>query len=185
MENKQVEKSTSSEYEEMKEITDKFDYFLVKQDGKYGIVNQDGNTIIPVNFEEIGIKEEKYSDLTCKYILEGKYIPVKKNGKWGLYNISGKKLIDPQYEEVGCDISQSGDSVVIIPNLSEGVTGIVFLYNREKAFYGVYNADTGEKIAVSLTEVFKKIENGEENYYINHIIDRMTSRAHTINIKQL
>lgn len=181
--NQQVEKSVSSEYEEMKEITNNFDYFLVKQEGKYGIINQDGNTVIPVIFEEIGIEEEKYSDIVCKYILEGKYVPVKQNGKWGLYNIDGRKIIDPQFEDVGCNIAQSGDGVVIIPNMSEGVTGIVFLYNREKAFYGVYNAETGEKIAISLTEVFKKIENGEENYYINHIIDRMTSRAHTLNIR--
>ena len=183
MQKQQVEKSTTSEYQEMKEITDKFDYFLVKQEGKYGIINENGNTVIPVAFEDIGIKEEKYSDLTCKYILEGKYVPVKQNGKWGLYSIDGRKIIEPQFEEVGCDLAQSGDSVVVIPNLKDGVTGIVFLYNREKAFYGVYNADTGEKIAISLTEVFKKTENGEDNYYINHIIDRITSKSHTINIR--
>ena len=111
-------------------------------------------------------------------------MPVKQNGKWGLYNIDGKKLIEPQYEEVGCNLAQSGDSVVIIPNIKEGVNGIVFLYNREKAFYGLYNADTGERIAVSLTEVFKKVENGEENYYVNHIIDRITSKAHTLNVRK-
>lgn len=182
--NQSVEKNVTSEYQELREITDDFKYFLVKQDGKYGIINSDGNTVIPVVFDEIGVKEEEYSDLTCKYILENKYVPVKQNGKWGLYNIDGKKLIEPQYEEVGCNLAQSGDSVVIIPNVSEGVNGIVFLYNREKAFYGLYNADTGERIAVSLTEVFKKVENGEENYYVNHIIDRITSKAHTLNVRK-
>ena len=180
----EVEKNITSEYEELKEITDDFKYFLVKQNGRYGIVNEEGKTIIPVVFEEIGVKEEVYSDITCKYILADKYIPVKINGKWGLYNTDGKKLIEPQYEDVGCNLAQSGDSVVIIPELRNGVNGIVFLYNREKAFYGVYNADTGERIMVSLTEVFKKVENGEENYYVNHIIDRISSRAHTLNIKK-
>lgn len=179
-----VEKNVNSEYQEVKEITDDFSYFLVKQDGKYGIINSEGNTVIPVTFDEIGVKEEEYTDLTCRYILENKYVPVKLDGKWGLYNIDGKKLIEPQYEEVGCNLAQSGDSVVIIPNIREGVTGIVFLYNRAKAFYGLYNADTGERIAVSLTEVFKKVENGEENYYINHIIDRITSKAHTLNVRK-
>lgn len=180
----EVEKNITSEYEELKEITDDFKYFLVKQNGRYGIVNEEGKTIIPVVFEEIGVKEEVYSDITCKYILADKYIPVKINGKWGLYNTEGKKLIEPQYEDVGCNLAQSGDSVVIIPELRNEVNGIVFLYNREKAFYGVYNADTGERIMVSLTEVFKKVENGEENYYVNHIIDRITSRAHTLNVKK-
>ena len=182
--NQSVDKNVTSEYQELREITDDFKYFLVKQDGKYGIINSDGNTVIPVAFDEIGVKEEEYSDLTCKYILENKYVPVKQNGKWGLYNIDGKKLIEPQYEEVGCNLAQSGDSVVIIPNIKEGVNGILFLYNREKAFYGLYNADSGERIAVSLTEVFKKVENGEENYYVNHIIDRITSKAHTLNVRK-
>ena len=179
-----VEKNVTSEYQEIKEITDDFSYFLVKQDGKYGIINSDGKTVIPVTFEEIGVKEEEYSDLTCRYILENKYVPVKLNGKWGLYSIDGRKIIEPQYEDVGCNLAQSGDSVVIIPNIRNGINGIVFLYNRAKAFYGLYNADTGERIAVSLTEVYKKVENGEENYYMNHIIDRITSKAHTINIKK-
>lgn len=180
----EVEKNITSEYQELREATNDFKYFLVKQDNRYGIVNEEGKTVIPVVFDEIGIKEEEYSDLMCKYILEDKYVPVKLDGKWGLYNIEGKKTIEPQYEDVGCSLGQSGDSVVIIPELKNGVNGIVFLYNREKAFYGVYNADTGERIAISLTEVFKKIENGEENYYINHIIDRATSKSHTLNIKK-
>lgn len=182
--NQSVDKNVTSEYQELKEATNEFDYFLVKQSDKYGIINADGKTVVPVIFDEIGVKEEDYSDLTCKYILENKYVPVKLNGKWGLYSIDGKKLIEPQYEEVGCNLAQSGDSVVIIPNVKEGVNGIVFLYNREKAFYGLYNADTGERIAVSLTEVFKKNENGEDNYYVNHIIDRITSKAHTLNVRK-
>ncbi|MBQ3409209.1 MAG: WG repeat-containing protein [Clostridia bacterium] len=183
IENQEVVKNITSEYQELREMTDGFNYFLVKQSGKYGIINENGNVIIPVIFDEIGIEEEDYSDITCKYILDGKYVPVKLNGKWGLYSIEGIKIIEPQYEEVGCNLAQNGDSVVIIPNIKDGITGIVFLYNREKAFYGLYNADTGERIAISLTEVFKKVENGEENYYINYIIDRITSKVHTINVR--
>ena len=72
----------------------------------------------------------------------------------------------------------------MIPNMKNGVTGVVFLYNKEKSFYGVFNADNGEKIAVSLTEVFKNMENNEYEYYINYIIDRSTSRVHTVNVKK-
>lgn len=182
--NQEVEKSISSEYQELREITNNFDYFLVKQEGKYGIINKDGNTVVPVIFDKIGIKEQDYTNITCKYILGNKYVPVKQNGKWGLYSLEGKQLIEPKYEDVGCNLRQNGDSVVYIPNIKQGVNGIVFLYNRAKSFYGVYNADTGERIAVSLTEVFKKTENGEDNYYINHIIDRLTSKAHTLNVKK-
>jgi len=181
--NQEAEKNITSEFQDLKVMDNEFSYFVAKQNGKYGVINEDGNTVIPLIFDDIGIKEEEYSDLTGKYILEDRYVPVKQNGKWGLYGLDGRKLIEPQYEEVGCNLAQNGDSVAFIPEIKEGTTGIVFLYNREKAFYGVYNADTGERIAVSLTEVFKKEENGEDNYYINYIIDRMTSKAHTLNAR--
>lgn len=182
--NQEVTKDITSQYSEIKEITNNFDYFLIKENGKYGIINNTGNIILQPNFEDIGINEEKYSDITSKYILNEKYIPVKINGLWGLYNVNGLKLIEPQYANIGCSLNQSGDSVVMIPNMKNGVTGVVFLYNKEKSFYGVFNADNGEKIAVSLTEVFKNMENNEYEYYINYIIDRSTSRVHTVNVKR-
>lgn len=183
LDTKQVERNMEPQYQEIKEMTNNFDYFLIKQEGKYGVINSNSRIILPAIFDDIGIKEENYSNLTCKYILNGKYIPVKQNGKWGLYDVDGNKLIEPQFEDVGCSLAQSGDSAVIIPNMKDNITGIVFLYNKEKAFYGIYNADNGERIAVSLSEVFVKVENGEENYYMNHIIDRATSKAHTVNIR--
>lgn len=183
IENQEVVRNMTSQYQDIKPITNNFDYFLVESDGKYGIINVDGNLVIPVQFEQIGINESYYADITCKYILNDKYIPVKQNGLWGLYNIEGKKLIDPQFVDVGCNLAQSGDSVVIVPDVKGSITGIVFLYNKENSLYGVYNVETGEKIAISLTEVFKKVENGVDNYYINHILDRTISNVHTLNLR--
>ncbi|MBR2744212.1 MAG: WG repeat-containing protein [Clostridia bacterium] len=182
--NQEVEKNMNTQYEDIKVATNDFNYFIVKQSSKYGVIDNEGKIVIPIQFDEIGVKEESYSDLTCKYILNNKYVPVKSNGMWGLYSIDGNKLIEPQYADIGCNLAQSGDSTVIVPGLKDDITGVVFLYNREKGFYGVYNADTGERIAVSLTEVFKKIENDEENYYVNHIIDRATSKVHTLNLRK-
>lgn len=183
IENQEVVKTMTSQYNDIKAITNNFDYFVVENNGKYGIIDVNGNVILPVQFEQIGINETYYSDITCKYILNDKYIPVKQNGLWGLYSIEGKKLIDPQFADVGCNLAQSGDSVVIVPDVKGSITGIVFLYNKENSLYGVYNAETGEKIAISLTEVFKKVENGVDNYYINHILDRTISNVHTLNLR--
>ena len=183
IENQEVLRNITSQYKDIKAITNNFDYFLVQNDGKYGIINVDGNLVIPVEFEEIGVNEAYYTDIKCKYILNDKYIPVKQNGLWGLYNIEGKKLIDPKFLDVGCSLAQSGDSVVIVPDVKGSITGIVFLYNKENSLYGVYNAETGEKIALSLTEVFKKVENGIDNYYVNHILDRTISNVHILNLR--
>ena len=77
-----IEKNKTRSYKKLFCYSSIIIYNSIKQEGKYGIINENGNTVIPVAFEDIGIKEEKYSDLTCKYILEGKYVPVKQNGKW-------------------------------------------------------------------------------------------------------
>ena len=183
IENQEVVRNVTSQYQDIKSITNNFDYFLVENNGKYGIIDVNGNLILPVEFEQIGIDESYYTDIKCKYILNDKYIPVKQNGLWGLYNIQGKKLIDAQFIDVGCNLAQSGDSVVIVPDVKGSITGIVFLYNNENSLYGVYNIETGEKIAISLTEVFKKVENGVDNYYINHILDRTISNVHTLNLR--
>lgn len=182
LENQEIEKNITSQYSDIKEIDNNFKYFLVKDNEKYGIINADGKIIIYPMFEEIGINENLYTNISNKYILNDRYIPIKQNGLWGLYDINGKKLIDPQYQDIGCTISQSGDSVVIIPEIKENVDGIVFLYNKEKSLYGLYNAQTGDKIAISLSEVFKKIEDENENYYINYVIDKVNSVVHTINV---
>lgn len=149
---------------------------------KCGIINKNGKIIVYPLFEDLGVNENSYTDITNKYILNGKYIPVKQDGLWGLYDINGKKLIEPQYQNVGCTTAQGGENVVIVPNVKDNADGIVFLYNSEKLLYGLYNIQTGEKIAISLSEVFKKVEDGNENYYMNYIIDKINAITHTINI---
>ncbi|MBP3502312.1 MAG: WG repeat-containing protein [Clostridia bacterium] len=183
LDKQEVEKSITSQYDDIKEVDNNFEYFLIEDDEKYGIINKEGKVIIYPLFEEIGIDENAYTDISNKYIINDKYIPVKQNGLWGLYDIEGKKLIDPQYQNIGCPISQSGEGVVFVPNVKENVNGIVFLYNKEDSLYGLYNAETGEKMAISLSEVFKKIEDGNENYYINYVIDKVNSITHTINVR--
>lgn len=184
LDKQQVESDINTPYDDIKTVTDDFKYFMVKQNEKFGIVGNDGNPIIPIEFEEIGVKEEIYTDITNKYILADKYVPVKLNGQWGLYNLEGTEIIPPQFADIGCNLAQSGDSSIVISNLKDGKTGIVFLYNKEKSLYGVYDAESGKKIAVSLAEVFKRTENGEENYYVNHIIDGSSSKVHTINLRK-
>ncbi|MBO5349483.1 MAG: WG repeat-containing protein [Clostridia bacterium] len=183
LDSQEVVKSITSQYSDIIEIDNNFQYFLINENNKYGIINSDGKIILYPLFEQIGIDENLYTDISNKYVFADKYIPAKQNGLWGLYDINGKKLIEPQYQDIGCSIAQSGDSVVVIPNVKENVNGIVFLYNAEESLYGLYNAETGEKMAISLMEVFKKVENGSENYYMNYVIDRVNSVVHTINVR--
>ncbi len=184
LDTQEVVNNKTTQYADIKPATNNFDYFVVKNnDGKSGIVNIDDNTVVPIEFEQIGVNDNLYSDLDSKYILDNKYIPVKQNDLWGLYDLTGKNLVAPKYFDIGCGLSQSGNSTVIVPDVKGNIKGIVFLYNKEKSLYGLYNAETGETIALSLIEVFKKVENGENNYYINYTLDRKSSNVHTLNVK--
>lgn len=158
LDNQEVGKTMNSQYDEIKEADNSFTYFVIKDKEKYGIMNSDGKIIVYPLFEQIGIDEKLYTNIDNKYILNNKYIPVKQDGKWGLYSIEGKKLIEPQFQDIGCTIAQSGDSVDVIPNIKDNIDGIVFLYNKEKSLYGIYNAENGSKIAISLGEVFKNLK---------------------------
>ena len=183
LENQQVDGDMNTQYDDIKAMTDEFKQFVVKQNEKYGVVGTDGETIIPIEFEEIGVKEEKFTDVTCSYMIKEQYVPVKLNGLWGLYNIAGTEIIVPQFQDLGCSIAQSGDSVLYVTNIKGNTTGIVFMYDKDKPLYGVYNADNGEKIAVSVTEVYKRQEDGDTNYYINHIVDGSSSKVHIFNLR--
>lgn len=181
LDNQEINKTMSTHYDDIKAIDKNFMYFLVKDNDKYGIIKDNGDFVLYTAFDEIGIDDGLYSDITNKYIIDDKYIPVRQDGLWGLYSVDGNKLIDPQYAEFGCSLAQSGESVTVIPNVKEDVDAAVFMYNKDKKLYGIYNAKTGEKLAVSLVEVFKRNEDGENNYYINHVISKDNGVVHTLN----
>lgn len=57
------------------------DYFLVKDNGKAGVIDIDNNIVIPIEYEEIG----NFGD---------GLFPVKKNGKYGFVNENNDVIID-------------------------------------------------------------------------------------------
>lgn len=178
----EVKKNITCQYNNIKEIDNEFKYFVIEDNGKYGIIDSDGKIALYPLFEEIGLDDGLYINIDNKYILNNKYVPVKNNGKWGLYSIEGQKLIEPQFEDIGCTLAQNGESVAIIPDIKENVDAVVFLYNAEKKLYGLYNASTGDKIAISLIEVFKKQVDGQDKYYINYVIDKENGVVHKLDV---
>lgn len=72
----------------------------VKQDGKWGYVNQQGEIVIPIEYDASWTEQYKY--LRSKYEYEKTdycyafsegYVPVYKDGQWALMNTEGKKVI--------------------------------------------------------------------------------------------
>lgn len=61
---------------------------LVKKDGKYGLLNKEGNEIIPCDYQKIG------------NINEG-FIPVVKDNKFGAFNVDGELIVPIDYLYLG------------------------------------------------------------------------------------
>lgn len=180
--NQGIEKTVVSDYDDIEIMDNDCNLFKVKSQNLYGVMDSDKNLILPNDFDEIGINDALYTDISSKYILRNKYIPVKKEGLWGLCDIQGNTVITPNFQGIGCPLAQSGESVIVVPDATDNADGIVFLYNKSKSLYGLYSTADGKKIAVSLVEVFKKNEAGIDNYYLNHVIDVNNPVVHTLNV---
>lgn len=128
---------------------------------KYGIIDKEGNYVIPVQYDDIGldISEFTNNNVTNKYIILDKYIPIKKGTSWGIVNLSGNVVINPEYTGLGCSISSSNSNVLIIPEIN----GIVV---RKDKTYGIVSTDGKVSIKNVLAKVYKEKVDGKDVYYM-------------------
>ena len=111
-----------NKYEEIKYLPATSD-FLVKSNGKYGIMGKDASTKVRTVYDEIKIMDNQ----------NGLYL-VKQNNLYGVVDTNGKVIIEPMYKQIGINIEgykQSGienqyvllDEIIPIKN-SDGLWGI-------------------------------------------------------------
>lgn len=111
-----------TKYEEIKFLSATSD-FLVKSNGKYGIVSKNSSIKVRIIYDEITIMDNQNGLYLTKY-----------DGAYGVINTEGKVIIEPEYKQIGIDISkysQNGienqyvllDKIIPIKN-SEGLWGL-------------------------------------------------------------
>ena len=96
---------TENKYQDIKQIENK-EWFCVKENDKYKIINQNEETTVDLEFDDV--KQ-----------IKNNVIVYTKNKKYGAYNIETKKKIDCKYNELKytCEnnfIAKSGNSYGII-----------------------------------------------------------------------
>lgn len=126
---------------------------------KFGIVNKDGDIILPIEYDKIGFDVSKFTNnnLNSEYIIYDRYIPVKKDNLWGFINLTGKVVIKLEFTDIGCVGTNSSSNVLIIPE----VDGIVV---RKDNHYGII-ANSGKSLIKNvLSRVYKETSNGKEVY---------------------
>ena len=146
-------------YQLIKLISEKENLYLVKENGRYGVIKLSGDeitTVIKTEYQKIGID---------------KYIPLKIDNKWGLATTEGKVIINPQYYGIGCNLGKvgSGDPVIILPKLIEDSDGIVFVTTQteEVKLYSVIDIKTGTKVGnQEASEIYSKFDNNQRKYYM-------------------
>ena len=83
-----------AKYEEIKYLPATKD-FIVKSNGKYGVMTKDSKVKISISYDEIKVMD----------IQKGLYV-VKQNNSYGVINAEGQPIINPDYKQIGIDITK-------------------------------------------------------------------------------
>lgn len=161
-----------TEFEDISVLSDKNGLYLVKDGQYYGVLNRDGDEVVYVEYNKIGLSNMSdfpLEDATNQSVLFEKFIPVSLEGKYGLYNLDGEETLKPVYEDLGYRIvdetvvSNREMNVLSIP-AELGIKGLVIKHN---GLYGVYDMTTE---ALCIPCVFSKIyaekKAGVTTYYM-------------------
>lgn len=147
--------------------------YRVELDGRYGVIDFKGNTIINLDYEQIGIdaSQFKQNDLKNGYILADTLIPVKQNKLWGFFDTSGNQKTECKYDNVGyvAANNQNGYSLVVVPDYNVIVVG------KEKK-YTLIDA-TGEEVwnFFPFDSVYINVSSGTTSY-------KMTYNSETLDL---
>ncbi len=149
-------------------MIDKSGLYLVKNGNKYGVLGNDGNIVIHLEYDQIGIDNSKFlaNNVTNKYLLYDKLIPVYQNRKWGLFDKTGNLVFPLEFDEIGCTKGLNGDStlnnLLLIPSYKAIVLGKAKEGNNIE--YGVYTSDGQQFIPCRLTRAYFTTSAGINTY---------------------
>lgn len=145
--------------------------YLVKEDGKYGLLNLEGTPILYTDYDQIGITDiEAFNlkNLDNKNLWFDKIVPIKQGSVWGLYNIEKKEIVLPMnyngfgYKTQSTDVLGE-ESVLLIPK-ETGAEGIVINLN---GMYGIFDINKKEEIIpCACSRIYSITENGNTQYYM-------------------
>lgn len=126
---------------------------------KYGIVNEKGDTILPIEYDKIGFDLSKFTNnnLNSEFIIYDRYIPVKKDNVWGFINLTGKVVIKLEYSDIGCVSTNASSNVLIIPEID----GIVV---NKQGKYGIISNSGKLLLDNKSSRIYKENYNGEVIY---------------------
>ena len=158
-------------YDSIKVLDNDYKLYLVSNGAKYGVLDKDGNVLIHLDYDYIGIRDINLfpsNDIKNPYLLHDNCIPVLQNNKWGFFDVNGRQLTSIIYDSLGYISStsrtQNENNVLVVPN-TEGVEGIVVSRGSR---YGLISS-LGEPILPDVyTRIYMETLNGIDTYYAEY-----------------
>lgn len=165
------------EYENIELLDAKKKLYIVEKNGKYGVINSEGNDIIPTEYDQIGltsVSAYKSQGEKDRYIIGGDCIPVMRNGSYGLYSTDGTLLASTRFSAIGCEkpneiIKNTSAMPTLTIPLSDTVTGIVFAMKNAAGttVYGIITTNGTVVLNAYYTAIYYMQRNGNITYYFN------------------
>jgi len=154
--------------------------YLVKQNGTYGIINNNGEVVIVPEYKKIGINIDRFKQngVDNQYVLLNEVIPVQNNQKlWGFFKIDGQQITDFKYTGIGCTESKVSNSypALVIPSYKTIVV-------KKDKFYNLVTTD-GEQLVPDniLNTVYIKTDTTTEQ---NQFFMSYNNNEKVINIEE-
>lgn len=165
------------EYESIELLNAEKKLYIVGKNEKYGVINSEGNEVIPTEYDQIGltsVSAYKSQGEKDKYVINGECIPVIRNGNYGLYSIDGTLLASTRFSAIGCEnpneiIKNTSAMPTLTIPLSDKVTGIVFAMKNAAGttVYGIITTNGTVVLNAYYTAIYYMQRNGNITYYFN------------------
>lgn len=123
-----------------------------QKDGKFGLLNLDGETILEAKYEEISSLGYKQGEIL-----------IKENGKYGIIDEKGKRIIKPEYDSISSDQYY---------NTEDGYKKsgyIVCNITQDGYRYGYFDYEGGKVLEVEYNQIIRlsQMSKGNEAYLIS------------------
>ena len=155
-------------YDSIKLIDYDAGLYLVQRNGRYGVIDLNGNTVIYPENDQIGVDISRFEENNLKtgYILVDNLIPVMRDNKWGLFDLHGNQVVAFEYDSFGYIANNSRDAINLLVIPSYNVI-VACLNNR----YTLLNA-SGEQTFKAFVDDIYMTNNGGEIHYTMIANDR-------------
>lgn len=167
----------SPKYDSIKQIDKNSGLYLVTNNQKQGVINENESIVVYLEYDQIGIDGTQYGDeVENQYLLYDKYIPVCRENKWELFDKTGRKISQKQYDSFGCSQTNNteiGDAkpVLLIPKYELIVVNIGNLY-------GVIDGQGNELIEPVLQNIYSITRQEEITYNMTYNNQTMDVLSH-------